>query len=150
MRYRVHGLRLGTNLQIEQCGECGHCQSHVLHFPDPEVKSFRKPPSAFQRMIDSTAKVEQHEYISGLATVLNGEVEQPEHIDYLRGELGYKLKRCDGIPEWKPSEEELEEMAAADKFLGIHRGESGTTSIERDIKKGMRDFLAPLKKAFHL
>lgn len=81
---------------------------------------------------------------------INGGIEEREHIEYLREETGYKLKRCAGVPEWKPSEEELAEIDAADRMLGIHRGESGTTAVERAIKKGMRDWLAPLRKAFHL
>ncbi len=87
-------------------------------------------------------------YVPGSDFVLNGEIEKPEHREYLQKEMGYKLKRCDGVPEWKPTEEELEQMVAADKMLGRHRGESGTTRLERDIAKGTRDLLAPLKKAF--
>ena len=79
---------------------------------------------------------------------LNGAItyDDSEAIRYLR-KSGYKVKRCAGIPEWRPTEEEIAEMIAADKLLGIHRGESGTTRIERGLKKGMRDLLDPLRRA---
>lgn len=80
--------------------------------------------------------------------VLSGAIPEDDNeaIKYLR-EIGYKLKRCRGIPERKPTEVEIAEMEAADKYLGIHRGPSGTTRLEREIKRGKRDLLAPLRKA---
>jgi hypothetical protein len=76
--------------------------------------------------------------------IANGVIQLPAHRDYLT-EQGYKLERCEGIPEPKMTAQEQEEAAAADRFLGRDRdGHAG--AVARDIKKGMDQLLAPLRK----
>lgn len=151
MPFCVSGIRIGTRMFIEECLLCGFCRSHDLHLPEPEIASNRRPLSRVQRLVAyfngliAKTETERHLYRSGSAIVRNGNITKSEHIDYLTKEMRYKLKRCAGIPTPTPTEQDLEEMAAADKYLGIHRGPSGTTQIEREIKKGMRDWLAPLR-----
>lgn len=78
--------------------------------------------------------------------VRNGEIERQDHRQYLTKEMGYCLERCNGVPEPQPSDDEIKQMIEADRMLGIHRGESGKTRLETDIKKGMRELTAPLRK----
>ncbi len=82
---------------------------------------------------------------SGL--IANGEI--PEG---LRKEIiaqGYRLEKCDGVPERKPTAEELVEMAAADKYLGISRGDARSRT-DQEIAVRMEKLLRPMRKGPHL
>lgn len=62
---------------------------------------------------------------------------------------GYRLIPCDGVPEAVPTSQEREEMAAANKLLGVATREDGRTVTERQIEKRMSDILKPLTKKFY-
>jgi hypothetical protein len=79
----------------------------------------------------------------------NGQVLSASQRRHLIEVQGYTLERCDGIRAADLSPEELEDIAAADKVLGINTLASGLTQLQTQIDKGMKQILAPLTKKFY-